>query len=74
MPEYEILAINIKKIRHLIGETQIEFAENCGISVEELSLVERGKADVKLSTIQKLAAYSGVSVSDLLTRRDEYAV
>lgn len=36
------------------------------MSVEEVSLIERNIADPKLSTLQKLAAYSGLTVSDLL--------
>lgn len=37
-----------------------------GLSIEEISLIERGKTDPKLSTLQKLAAYMGVTVSTLL--------
>ena len=38
-----------------------------GISVEELSLIERGKAkDMMLSTLQKIAVCAGLSVAELL--------
>ena len=67
MSENEILAWSLKKIRKELGESQIDFAANCGISVEELSLLERGRSDPKMSTLQKIAAYLGKSVSDLLT-------
>lgn len=39
-----------------------------GISEEEVSLIEREKlTDVKLSTLQKVAALTGLTVSELLS-------
>ena len=67
MSEVEILSFNIKKIRKEFCESQFDFAANCGISVEELSLLERGRSDPKMSTLQKIAAYIGKTVSELLT-------
>ncbi len=67
MSEIEILSFNLKKIRRELDESQIDFAANCGISVEELSLLERGRSDPKMSTLQKIAAYTGKTVSELLT-------
>lgn len=46
----KILASNIKRCRTKLKESQFDFAENCGISVEILSLIERGIANPKLST------------------------
>lgn len=72
MPERVTLARNIKMIRKQMRESQIEFAAHCGISTEALSLLERERSDPKLSTMQKLAAYTDHTVSDLLkTERDE---
>ena len=48
----KILASNIKRCRTKLKESQFDFAENCGISVEILSLIERGIANPKLSTLQ----------------------
>ena len=42
------------------------FAARCDISTEALSLLERERSDPKLSTIQKVAAYTGYTVSELL--------
>lgn len=67
MSENEILSYNLRKIRKEFGESQIDFAANCGISVEELSLLERGLSDPKISTLQKIAAYIGQPVTYLLT-------
>lgn len=66
MPEIDILAENLVAIRREKHETQSMFAYNCGISEEELSLLERKKTDPKLSTLQNIAAYTGKTVSDLL--------
>ena len=66
MSENEIIAINIKVIRKSLGESQMDFAANCGLSVEEVSLLERNKADPKLSTLQKVAAYIDRSVAYLI--------
>ena len=53
-------------------ESQIDFAAHCGISTEALSLLERELSDPKLSTIQKVAAYTDQTVSGLLnTEQDE---
>lgn len=72
MPERVALARNIKAIRKQMRESQIEFAAHCGISTEALSLLEREQSDPKLSTIQKVAAYTDHTVNDLLnTERDE---
>ena len=67
MPEMEILSQRVKRIRKKMGMTQAVFAPQVGICEEELSLIERGKAkDVKLSTMQKIAAFTGWTVSELL--------
>ena len=52
-------------------ESQIEFAAHCGISTEALSLLEREQSDPKLSTIQKVAAYTDYTVADLLNMKQE---
>ncbi len=70
MSENEIIARNVRKIRKEFGLSQMNFAANCGISVEELSLLERNKADPKLSTLQKIAAYIGEPVGYLITDID----
>lgn len=66
MTELENLARNIKSIRMELEESQMEFAFNCGISTETVSLLERMKANPSLETLQKIAAYTGHTVSELL--------
>ena len=66
MPENEALSKRLKMIRKETHQNQIDFAGNCGVSVETLSLIECEKSDPKLSTMQKIAAYTNMTVSQLL--------
>ena len=66
MAEREALAKYLKGFRKINKETQFEFAANVGISIEELSLMEREIANPSLDTLQKIAAYTGNTVSELL--------
>lgn len=66
MPETITLANNVKKYRERLRINQLDMAERSGLSLEEISLIERCKTDPKLSTLQKLAAYMGIPVSALL--------
>lgn len=72
MPELTIFAVRMKKICTKMGLTQAEFAAMVGISEEEVSLIEREKlTDIKLSTLQKVAAMTGLTVSELLSVEPE---
>lgn len=67
MPEKEILSknlVNYRKAHHL---SQFEMAEECGISKEALSLMERQAVNPTLETLQKVAAYTDWSVAQLIT-------
>lgn len=66
MPEIEALSKKVSSLRHDYGENQFEFADNCGISVYTLSLIECGTANPRIDTLQKIAAYTGMTVSELL--------
>ena len=52
--------------RRMLGETQEDFAENCGLSVELISLIERGQANPRMDMLAKIAAYLNVSISEML--------
>lgn len=47
-------------------------AEACGISQESLSLLERGHQNPTLATLQQIAAFLGVTVSEFL--KDEHEI
>lgn len=71
MPELDTLARRIKAYRTKFGKTQFDLALDIGISIEELSLIERKLTDPKMSTLQKIAAYMGVTVSELLSEEKD---
>ena len=52
--------------QELFVHVEFEFSEKTGLSIEEISLLERVGTDPKLSTLQSLAAYMDLTVSDLL--------
>ena len=66
MPEIKILSNKLRALRHELGKTQVEFSAEIGISEDEVSKLECERTDPKLSTLQKIAAYTGMTVSELL--------
>ncbi len=66
MPELKALALNVKAIRKELGETQLEFALKCGLSQDEICHIEKQRANPKFSTIQNIAAYTGLTVAELI--------
>ena len=65
------MAKRLKSYRAEQGKTQFEMGMEMGISAEEISLIERGKKeDIKLSTLQKMAAHMGITVSELIKVED----
>lgn len=53
---------NIKLIRKQKGMTQGDLAKATGLSISYISLIEQGKRDPSISTLEKLAAGLGVSL------------
>ena len=66
MPELKALAVKTRAKRLENHETQLMFGLSCGLSEDEICKIENETTDPKLSTIQSIAAYIGLSVSDLL--------
>lgn len=66
MPETDVLAKRVKEYRKRRFKNQPDMAWEMGLSTEEISLIERGKTDPKLSTLKKIAAHMGITVSSLL--------
>jgi len=67
MSEITALSNFIIAYRKKHRESQEDFASNCDISKDTLSLIERGEANPRLDTMQKIAAYTGVTVAEMLT-------
>lgn len=66
MPEKTALAKHIREERLALKLSQMDFAADCGLSTETIGLIERERENPSLETLQKIAAYLGKTVSDLL--------
>lgn len=62
------LLVRLKALRANRGWTQEEFSENTGISYKYYQALEAGrKPDMRLSTLERLAAAYGIPLHELLT-------
>lgn len=64
------LAENIKTFRKEKGLSQEELAEQCGLHRTYIGSVERHERNVTLSTLEVLSETLGVTVPELLTKRE----
>jgi transcriptional regulator with XRE-family HTH domain len=62
------LGRNLRRARERAELTQEQVAERSGVHATEVSRIEGGKRDPKVSTVQRLAEAIGVTASDLLLR------
>ena len=65
-----ILATNVRGFRHAKKLSQEELAELCGLHRTYIGSVERGERNATLSTLETLATALGISVIELLSKRD----
>jgi transcriptional regulator with XRE-family HTH domain len=65
----DILAENLRFLRHRKGLSQENLAELSGIHRTYVGSVERGERNVTLSSLEMLASALGVSVIQLLTKK-----
>lgn len=70
-PELVVLAKRVRALRKAHGESQDDFAANVGITPKLLSLIENERTNPKLSTLQKIAAYTNVTVTELFNADEE---
>ena len=60
------LGRNLRRARLQRGMTQEEVGQQSGVHPTEVSRIEAGKHDPRVSTVERLAKAVGVSSSDLL--------
>jgi transcriptional regulator with XRE-family HTH domain len=60
----------LRQIRAEMGKTQEEFAEMAGMSVDFLSLIERGRNAPSFKKLEKMIKGLGVSAAYLFTFND----
>jgi transcriptional regulator with XRE-family HTH domain len=61
------LGKRVRALRLDRGWTQEELAHRSGLNRSYMSDVERGRSNVSLSTLQKIARPLGISLAELLT-------
>ena len=61
-----IVGSNVKKYREEAGFTQSHLGGCFGATSNRIKMIEGGMADLKLSTLSKLAEYLDVKVIDLV--------
>jgi transcriptional regulator with XRE-family HTH domain len=60
------LGRNLRRARNQLGLTQEQVAERSGVHATEVSRIEAGKRDPRISTLERLAKAVDVSPGDLL--------
>jgi transcriptional regulator with XRE-family HTH domain len=60
------LGTNLREARERLGLTQEQVAERCGVHATEVSRIEGGKRDPRISTLIRLANALEVKPSELL--------
>ncbi len=55
----DAIAAQVRSARAFCDKSQKEIARDAGISVRELSLIERGKANARLATVGKILGVMG---------------
>lgn len=63
-----ILGTRVRARRLELNLTLIEFAMQIGISRAELAIIESGRGNPKLKTIELLSIGMGISAQELITR------
>ena len=61
----ELFGKRLVELRHVHGITQAQLAEKIGVTVEFISLMERGINSPSFDTLEKLANAIGVEVYEL---------
>ena len=59
------LGQRIRHLRQRAGVSQEAFAEKCGLDRAHISSIERGRRNVTVRNIERIAAALGISLSEL---------
>lgn len=66
MDPKDVVGRNIREARGRLGISQEEAADRCGTSVQQVSRAERGKNDLRVSTVAKLAGGLETTAAELM--------
>jgi transcriptional regulator with XRE-family HTH domain len=62
-----LFGVRVRELRNVAGLTQEALAERANISVDFLSLIERGRNSPSFENIESIASALGLSVVELFT-------
>lgn len=66
----KLLGSRIRALRTRRGFSQEGFADACGLHRTHISLLERGKLDVKIGTLRKVAGVLQISLAEMFRKLD----
>ena len=64
------VARRLREERYAAGLTQVQVSKRSGLQREHVSRIESGRLDVRLETLERMAAAIGVHPASLLTERE----
>ncbi|MBB4428257.1 transcriptional regulator with XRE-family HTH domain [Bradyrhizobium sp. CIR48] len=64
----EVMAINLRRIRHVKKMTQEELADGAGLSVRYVGAIERANVSASVTVLGRIAEALGVEATDLIKR------
>ncbi|WFU25455.1 helix-turn-helix transcriptional regulator [Bradyrhizobium sp. CB1717] len=64
----EVMAINLRRIRHKREMTQEELADGAGLSVRYIGAIERADVSASVTVLGRIAEALGVEATDLIKR------
>ncbi|MBL8598938.1 MAG: helix-turn-helix transcriptional regulator [Devosia sp.] len=64
----EVMAVNVRRIRHDKQMTQEELADRAGLSARYVGAIERSNKSASVTVLGQIAEALGVEASDLLKR------
>lgn len=62
----EVMAVNLRRIRHDKQMTQEELADRAGLSARYIGSIERADVSASVTVLGQIAAALGIDVADLL--------
>lgn len=64
----EVMAINLRRLRHVKKMTQEELADGAGLSVRYVGAIERADVSASVTVLGRIAEALGVEAADLVKR------
>ncbi len=64
----EVMAINLRRLRHAKGMTQEELAERAGLSARYIGAIERADVSASVTVLGQVAEALEIEAADLVRR------